>query len=189
MRWIRTLVGLAAAAALGGCAQLQLGEPVASIENIQKARGAGIAPMRLGNFALAPGLDQSLDQRVVVRTNTVYSPYESSFANYLKQTLATDLAAAGLLEPASAVMLEALLTDSKLDVPAGPATASVAARFTIRRTGAKVYDKELRATHDWHAGFLGVVAIQDGMNRYAQLYRKLVTQLLDDPEFQAATRR
>jgi hypothetical protein len=173
---------------LAGCAQLQLGQPVPSIDNIQKARASGIAPLSLGHFAIAPGKDVSLDQKVSARSNTIYSPYASSFARYLKETLAADLAAAGLLDPASAIVVEGWLTDSQLDVPTGQARGSVAARFTLTKAGARIYDKEHRASATWAASFVGVEAVPGAINEYGLLYRKLVAMLLDDPAFRAAAK-
>ena len=175
--------------ALGGCAQLRMGAPIPSIDNMQAARSAGIAPVALGTFALAPGKSPSMDQSVSVRSNTVYAPEGSSFARYLRATLTTDLEAAGLLDPASGIVIEGLLTDSQLDVPTGTARGSVAARFSVTRSGAKVYDKELRASAEWASSFIGVEAIPTAMNQYGLLYRKLVAMLLADAEFRAAAKR
>lgn len=173
---------------LCGCAQLRMGVPIPSIDNIQAARASGIAPVALGAFALAPGKNPSVDQYVTARTNTIYSPDGSSFARYLRATLATDLEAAGLLDPASGTVIEGLLTDSQLDVPSGQAHGSVAARFTVTRRGAKVYDRELRASAQWPSSFIGIEAVPEAMNQYGLLYRKLLALLLQDPAFRAAAK-
>ncbi|MCB2036597.1 MAG: hypothetical protein KDF56_06790 [Ottowia sp.] len=172
-----------------GCAQIQMGAPVPSVDNMQLARASGMPLVALGSFKPAPGVAASLDQGVSVRTNTVYSPYDHSFAKYLKEALAVDLAAAGLLDPASRRTIEADLTDSRLDVPSGQAEGSVAARFSVTREGARMFDKELRASAQWEAPFVGAEAIPAALNQYGLLYRKLVRQLLEDREFQAALRR
>ena len=190
--WTRRALACAAAfalLALAGCAQLRMGAPIPSIDNMQAARSAEIAPVALGKFALAPGKSPSMDQSVSVRSNTVYAPDGSSFASYLRATLATDLEAAGLLDPASGIVIEGLLTDSQLDAPSGTARGSVAARFIVTRSGAKVYDKELRANAQWASSFIGVEAIPMAMNQYGLLYRKLLSMLLADTEFRAAAKR
>jgi hypothetical protein len=187
MRRGAVLVAGLALALLGGCAQLKMGVPVPSIDNIQKARSAGVSPVAVGSFQLAPGKPGAMDQRVTARGNTVFSPYESSFARYLKEALAADLGAAGLLDPNSHVVIDGWLPDSRLDVPAGQATATVAARFTVTHDGVKRYDKELRASATWQAPFVGIEAVPAAINEYGLLYRKLVAMLLDDPAFRAAT--
>ena len=191
-RWASRALACAAALALlaiSGCAQLRMGAPIPSIDNMQAARASGIAPVALGAFVLAPGKSPGLDQHVSVRSNTVYAPDGSSFARYLRATLATDLEAAGLLDAASGIVIEGLLTDSQLEVPSGTARGSVAARFTVKRSGAKVYDKELRASADWASSFVGAEAVPTAMNQYGLLYRKLVAMLLADSEFWMAAKR
>lgn len=185
---LRLLAGAALLIA-AGCAQVPMGAPVASIDNIQKARTSGVAPLAVGNFALASGKEPAIDQRVSIRSNTVYSPYGSSFARYLQETLKTDLAAAGLLDAGSSLTLEGSLVDSRLDVPAGQAHGAVAAVFTLKRAGAMVYEKQHRAEAQWQASFIGVEAIPAAINQYGLLYRRLVGLLLDDADFQAAARK
>lgn len=189
---MRPRFALAAAlfAALAGCAILPLGAPVPSVQNIAKARAAGIAPVALGTFRLAPGIDPALDQKIVIRSNTVHSPTGSSFALYLRETLATDLRAAGLLDPASGIVVSGELLDSRIDVPTGtaPAWGTVAARFTVTRSGAPVYQREFTARAEWTTTFMGVETIPMAMNRYELLYRELMARLIDDPGFRQAAR-
>jgi len=189
MRGRSVVAALASAALLAGCAIAPMGPPVPSAENIMKARSAGLPAMAVGAFVLAPGKDPALDQKVSLRTNTIHSPYGSSFAAYLKETLASDLRGAGLLDPAAALVISGELTDSRLDVPMGMASAAIAARFSVNRAGAPVYTKELRADSSWNAGFNGFEAVPTAVNRYEQLYRQLAGKLLEDPEFLAAVKR
>lgn len=189
----RLLAGAAASAVLvlaTGCAQLKLGAPAPSIDNAQKAKASRMAPASVGSFALAPGRPKAMDEGLGVRSNTVSSPVDGSFAQYLKETLTVELKAAGLYDPASPLMLEGQLTDSQLDVPvSSPGTGRVAARFTVSRDKRVLYDKELVAQSSWESSFVGAVAIPTAMGQYSQLYRQLVSQLLDDPAFRAAAAR
>ena len=186
---LAALLAFAALGLLSACAQIRMGQPVPSIDNIRQARGAGIAPVALGGFVLAPGRPQSMDQRVSVRTNTVYAPTQSSFAKYLRETFATDLAAAGLLDPASSIVIEAQLTDNQLDAPSGHAHARVAARFKVLRGGRPVYDKELSASDSWESPFIGVEAIPQAINKHGLLFRELLRKLMADSDFVSAARR
>lgn len=182
-------MALASACVLAGCAITPLGPPVPSVDTIAKARAAGLPPLALGAFALAPGKDPGLDQKVSIRTNTIHSPFGSSFAAYLKETLAGDLRGAGLLDPASPVVISGQLTDSRIDAPVGASTATLAARFSVNRAGAVVYAKELRADSSWSSGFVGAEAVPMAVNHYEQLYRQLAGKLLEDGEFRAAVKR
>jgi hypothetical protein len=174
---------------LTGCAQIPLGDPAPSFENIQKARSSRTAPVAVGQFKLAPGADPDIDKGVSVRSNAVFSPVDGSFSQYLRQTLITDLQASGLYDAASPASLSGFLTGSTLDVPMDTGKASLSARFVLVRSGKTVYDKALRADASWPSTFIGVEAIPAGINQYSSLYHKLVGQLLDDPDYQAANPR
>jgi hypothetical protein len=189
---VRTCVGrrgwLAgmAFAGLAGCARIPLGEPAASFDNIEKAGRSGTAPVAVGAFQLDPGIRPSLDKGLSVRSNTVVSPVEGSFAQYLRQTLITDLQAAGLYDPASPSQISGFLMDSTLDVPFDTGRASLGARFVVVRSDRTVYDKVLKASANWPSSFVGMDAIPSGINQYGALYHTLVGKLLDDPDYRMA---
>jgi len=186
---IASLSLIAAASLLTGCAQIKLGAPVASVDNIQKAKSAGMAPVNVGEFSLAAGRDKALDAGVNLRTNTVSSPIGGSFAQYLKENLSVELRAAGLLDPASKTVITGQLTESSVDPASSQGKGSLGARFVVTREGRSVYDKELRATSTWESSFVGAVAIPAAINQYTALYRTLVGQLLDDPAFRTAVKQ
>jgi hypothetical protein len=171
--------------ALAACS-VPLGPPVATAQNVTAVRAQRLPPMALGTFSLAPGRDASLDQSVSMRTTFLRSPYAGSFSAYLKESMATDLRAAGLLDPQAPVVIDAQLTENQLSVPSGVARASLGARFGVKRAGVPVYDKELRASSEWSAGFVGIEALPNALNVYEQLYRKLTRTLLEDPDFRSA---
>ena len=179
---------LVGAALLTGCAQIKLGSPSASVDNIQRAKSAGMAPVAVGTFALAPGKSPALDTGIAVRSNTVSSPVQGSFAQYLKENLSVELRAAGLLDPASKTVISGLLTDSVLDAAMSQGKGSLGARFSVTRNGNKVYDKELKADSAWESSFVGAIAIPAAVNNYTALYRELVAKLLDDPAFRSAVK-
>lgn len=173
-----------ASAALTGCAQLHLGAPVASVDNIGKAKSIGAAPVALGEFK--PGAAVKDDAGISMRSNTILSPVQNSFAQYLKENLTVELRAAGLLDPASKTVVSGELTESKVDSASSKGTGSLAARFVVTRGGATVFDKQLRVESSWESSFVGAVAIPAAMNNYGALYRQLITKLLDDADFRKA---
>lgn len=171
---------------LTGCAQIPLGDPAPSFENIEKARASRTAPVAVGTFRITPGLNPEIDKGVSVRSHMLSSPVEGSFAQYLKQTLIANLKASGLYDASSKAVISGFLTDSMLDVPMDTGHASLGARFVLERTGKTVYDKELKASVSWPSSFIGAEAIPAGINQYGSLYQKLIGKLLDDPDFQIA---
>lgn len=170
---------------LTGCAT-PMGAPQASIDNTTKLRGAGLAPANLGSFTLAPGQSPSVDQGVGLRGSKVHSPYNDSFAQYLKETLRVELDAAGLLNASSPTVISGTLTESDADAAIGTGTAKLGARFVVTRGQTVAYDRTLRADASWESSFVGAVAIPLAAGQYQGLYRKLAGQLFEDPEFRKA---
>lgn len=169
-----------------GCAQLPLGNPTASFENIEKANVSRTAPVAVGLFKIDTQANAEIDKGLSVRSNTISSPFEGSFSQYLRQTLITDLQAAGLYDAAAQTTLSGFLTGSTLDVPIETGNASLSARFILVRTGKTIYEKELKASVTWPSSFIGVEAIPAGINQYSSLYHQLVGKLLDDPDYRSA---
>lgn len=184
-----TMLACVAAVLLMGCAQVKLGAPTPSVENIQKAKASPMEPVAMGDFKLAPGKSRALDLGVSIRSNTFYSPFDSSFAKYLGETLSAELRAAGLVDPVAKTTISGELTDSFVDAPASQGKGSLAARFVVQREGKTSFDKELKAASSWESSFVGAIAIPEAINQYVALYRALVGQLLDDPDFRKAVAR
>ncbi|CAN5823723.1 hypothetical protein BH11PSE8_BH11PSE8_30190 [soil metagenome] len=186
VRRVLVAASLAASVVLTGCAQFKLGAPAASMENIQKAKAVGMLPVAVGSFVLAPGKEPGIDKSLSLRGNPLVSPIDESFAKYLGETLRVELAAAGLIDPASATSIQGFLTASRADASIGSGSGALAARFVVMRTGRSIYDKELTVDASWESSFVGAVAIPAARNEYAALYRKLVGALLADPAFRKA---
>lgn len=182
------LAGLGFALLMTGCAQVKMAPPVASIDNTQLARASGMAPVAVTSFAPAAALPRSVDQALSIRSNTFYSPYDSSFAKYLQEALSVELRTAGLLDPESKTSIGGELTKSTVDAGASQGTATLGARFKVQRGGSTVYDKELVENDSWPSSFVGAVAIPDAINHYTALYRRLVARLLKDEAFTAAVK-
>ena len=174
---------------LSGCAQLKLGEPVASMENVQRIRSGMTVPVSVGEFAPAKELSSGANESFSVRSNTVTAPTDGSFSKYLRATLVAELEAAGLLQPSSPVTIRGELTRSRLEAPIGTGIGELAARFQVLRQSKMVYDRELSVSNQWPSIFVGAVAIPAAVNEYTALHRKLVAKLLEDKDFLAALKQ
>jgi hypothetical protein len=158
-----------------------------SLTNIQLLRTGEMPSFALGDFALAPGLPTRMDRSISIRADSVTAPGDGSFSHYLRQTLETELRAAGKLDPASATIISAQLTQSHVSTGT-PANGTLGARFHVERHGQTLFDREVVVGDQWESNFIGAVAIPMAMDRYTALYQRLVTQLLSDDEFRAAVR-
>lgn len=172
---------------LTGCAQMTMGQPQANLPNVAKLRSIGMEPVHLGAFKAAPGTSSSFDKEVGVRGgNTLGSPVEGSFAQYLRATLKADLESAGLLNPASPSAVTATLSANELDAGIGTGTGKLGARFVVTRAGATRFDKTVAVDASWESSFVGAIAIPMAKGEYEGLYRKLVAKLIDDADFRKA---
>lgn len=174
---------------LAGCANVTLDAAPASPALVEKLRAAQLRPAQVGAFTLAAGKPASMDSGLDGLRGNSLVPAKGSWAQLLKDTLVTELGAAGLLDPASTSIIEAQLTDSKVDAPVGVGTGRLAARFTVTRSGRRVFDKELAAEATWESSFVGGVAVPEAIRQYAALYKSLAAKLIDDTDFRKALAR
>jgi hypothetical protein len=182
------LVALAGAL-LVGCASVQTPAPTPTPETLDKLRQSNIAPSAVGKFGLAPGKSPEMDRTLGGLRGSSITPAGGTFSEQLKQTIVTELKAAGLYAENSKLVIEGQLTDSKVDAAVSVGTARLAAIFTVNRDGKRVYSKELAVDAQWESSFMGAVALPAAINQYNALYKKLAAKLFEDPEFRAATAR
>jgi hypothetical protein len=182
------LLGMVVVVSMTACANVQMPTPVASATNLEKIRQANIGPAQVGEFKLAPGKPEVMDRAVGGLRGSTISPSAGSYSKQLREELITELKGAGLLDPASSVLIEGELTDSMLDAAIGTGKGRLAARFRVKRNGHAVFDKELIVESFWESSFVGAVAIPAAINQYGALYKTLVGKLIDDAEFRAAVK-
>lgn len=173
---------------LPGCVRMPLAQPQASLANLQMARASMARPVQVGQFALAPGLDPSLDKGISARGSVMTSPYNDSMAAYLREVLVTELQAAGRIDARSPITLTGWLTRSSLQAPVGTGQGELGARFVVTSASATLYDRELSVSSQWPSAFVGADAIPTAFTQYSTLMHTLVGKLLADADFQAATR-
>ncbi len=179
------LIIIALAGLTAGCAQ-SLGAHQVSLQAIEMLRADSIPAMRVGTFALAPGHNPSMDRSVTIRSVNLSSPDNGSFAAYLGKALEMDLRAAGKLDANSTLVVQGLLTDSKVDTGISTGDAVLGAKFSLSRGGSTVFEKDVTVRSQWDSSFVGAIAIPEAMNQYTALYDKLILQLLIDGDFRRA---
>jgi hypothetical protein len=182
--------GAAVVMALGllltGCVTTQVGDHQPTIDTLSALRNASIARLNVGDFSLAKGLDPALDRGISSRGNPMKPPGNSTFSQYLRDSLITDLKAADKYDSASPYTVRGELTESQLHTPTSEASAALAARIYVQHAGQIVYDKVLRESKSWKSSFMGVIAIPEAFNQYTALYGALLEQLYADPAFREA---
>lgn len=171
---------------LAGCASVKMPAPAPSAANAQKLRATKLVPSQLGTFTLAAGKPATMDTTLGGLRGSTLSPTNGSFAGQLRDELAAELSAAGLLDPKSRIVIEGQLTDSMVDAAIGTGKGRLAAKIQIKRDGQTLFDKEIVAEATWESSFVGAVALPAAINQYGALYKTLVGKLFDDPDFKRA---
>ena len=168
--------------ATAGCATVPMGTPPPTLEGIQAIRSAPYPTLGVGNFRLDPAADSAIDRSVSARSITLKPP-EGSFAQFLEDCFRKQLQAAGKYSTTLGTAIDGQLTANELSA-AGTTTGQgrVGARIRVLRDGRILLEKSFEARGEWSASFFGVEAIPAAMNEYTTLYRKLVEQVLSDPE-------
>ncbi|WP_293501415.1 hypothetical protein [Roseateles sp.] len=176
----------AALAILAGCVSVKMPAPAPSAGNAEKLRTAKLVPSQMGSFKLAAGKPADMDTSLSGLRGSSVSPAGGSFAGQLRDEIAAELGAAGLLDAKSRFVVEGQLTDSMVDAGMSVGKGRLAARVQVRRDGQTLFDKEVVAEATWESSFVGAIAIPTAINQYGALYKTLAGKLFDDADFRRA---
>lgn len=183
---LRGAAALVAAALLSsGCVSTVIDEIPPSLETLQILRKAEVPPLALGQFTTAKGLNA---RNINIRGSTMHPAKGSTFAEFLGETFATELRAAGKFDPAAPLVLSGVLTESRASENMSSGKGALGAELTLSRGGKAVFSKPYRVETKWGSEFIGAIAIPDAFRNYNALYAQLVRQALSDPEMIAAMR-
>lgn len=183
---LQRLALIAGLAVLTGCASVKMPAPTPSAANAEKLRAAKLVPSQVGSFKLAAGKPAAMDTSLSGLRGSSISPTNGSFAGQLRDEIAAELGAAGLLDAKSRFVIEGQLTDSMVDAAMSTGKGRLAARIQVKRDGQTVFDKEIVAEATWESSFVGAIAIPAAINQYTALYKTLAGKLFDDADFRRA---
>lgn len=183
---VQRLTLAALLAVLTGCASVKMPAAAPSAANAEKLRATKLVPAQLGTFKLAAGKPAAMDTTLGGLRGSSVSPADGSFAGQLRDEIAAELTAAGLLDPKSRIVIEGQLTDSMVDAAIGTGKGRLAAKIQIKRDGQTLFDKEVVAEATWESSFVGAIALPAAINQYGALYKTLVGKLFDDADFKRA---
>ncbi len=174
---------------LVGCASVNLPAPSASAQNIEKLRAVALVQAQMGAFQLAAGKNPEMDRVLGGMRGSTISPAKGSFALQLRDELAAELKAAGMLDEKATTIISGQLTDSMVDAAISQGKGRLAAEISVTRSGQTVFKKELIVERTWESSFIGATAIPAAMNNYSALYKDFVSKLIEDVDFRKAMGR
>jgi hypothetical protein len=137
---------------------------------------ANVAPF---TTTLSPQKARSIN----VRGSTLSAPGNGDYAEYLRQTLMSQLTAAGKLSGNGAVTIGATLTEAEVNENMSTGSAALGARFVVSKNGTNVFDKNIRVSGNFKSNFIGAIAIPETFLQFNALFPKLIDQLTLDPDF------
>ena len=182
MKFVR-LAGLAiacmAASTLTGCVTVVAPPYQATIDNVRTLQTAPDGKVSLGQFtAKSPDLNH-----LSIRASTYNSPFNDSYADYLKEALRAELESAGKLALGAPVVITGELQTNALDPAVGTASAHISARIVVKRGNDVVFDKVVHGDSEWESSFIGAIAIPLARQQYGETLKKLIGNLFADPDF------
>ncbi|MEO6920721.1 MAG: energy transducer TonB [Collimonas sp.] len=132
--------------------------------------------------------NKSLDS-LSIRAGSYSSPYNGSYAEYLKAALRAELEGGSKFDAASPVIITGQLLENSVDGASfTTGTAKISARILVTQNGAKTFDKVVVGASQWQSSVFGPIAIPAARSNYIDTVRKLLTNLFADRDFQAALR-
>jgi hypothetical protein len=179
------LVLAAALALAAGCASTapNYQTPIANVNAAGNLPGS----LSVGRFELEKGRESELNS-VQARGVAFSSPVNGSYADYIAQAAASDLKAAGKLDPSAPLALTGTVRKNDLSA-AGINTndAEITVEFRLKDASGTRYEKTLTAHDEWESAFLGGIAIPRAIQNWVGTVQALLRKLYEDADFARAT--
>lgn len=157
-----------------------------AMDNVQALKTGSRSPVKLGVFAPG-GTDKQKVDALTIRGGSFSSPYNGSYAEYLREALRQELYMAGLLDENGPIEVSGVLLQNEIDASGfNTAHAAMEAQLVVRKNGTVRYDKTKSVRHEWESAFAGAVAIPKAHQNYGIVVQKLLNSFYSDAEFKQA---
>ncbi len=182
---IRLLLAIGVAVSVSGCIHQPIDTAGPSYQTVKLIRDAQLPPIALDEFGT--GSDPAIGSRSIsIRGSTMRPPKGGTFATFLRETMQSQLVAAGRYDPNAPTHVAAELTRNTAGENFATGKAVLAARFVVTREQKPVFERTYEVESRWKSEFIGAIAIPEAFEQYNALYGQLVTKVLSDPDFAAA---
>jgi hypothetical protein len=140
---------------------------------------------KVGEFTV-PEDQRAAINKISLRADSMTSPYNDSYAEYLREALKQELREAGRLDENADLEVNGVLLKNSVDAwDFKVGTARLSARFVVRKGTAVRYDNIVSVDHQWPSSFPAMIAVPTARDNYPLAVQKLIKQLLADPRFTA----
>lgn len=180
-RFTNALLAVAITIASTGCAVVAP-QYTASIENVQALKDSGNYTTKVTDFQ--PGKDKTYNNPIVLRSSTMTSPYNDSYASYVAEALKQELSLAKKLSADANTEITGTLLRNDIEA-AGVSigTVDLEARFVVKRGSQIRYDQVKSVRHEYPSAFAAAVAIPKAVQEYPVAVQKLLNLVYSDKSF------
>ncbi|OGB24478.1 MAG: hypothetical protein A3I66_10735 [Burkholderiales bacterium RIFCSPLOWO2_02_FULL_57_36] len=164
-----------------GCAMVAP-QYTASLENVQILKDSGNSTAKVAEFQASK--DKAYANPISIRSVSLASPYDDSYASYLTAALKQELSLAKKLSQDANVEISGTVLKNDIDTSGvSMSWAQVEARFIVKRNGQLRYDQVKSMKHEFPSSFAANVAIPTAILEYPVAVQKLLNQLYTDKAF------
>ena len=154
-----------------------------SVDNVQQLKRAGKTRVHVGKFTVAPENEKKLNN-LTFRGSNFTSPYNNSYAEYLKQAMKSELIEASRYRGNSKIIITGELLKNEFDASGiNTGLASISARIVVENNGRKKYNKIISVDHSWESSFGGATALPKAQMGYNDTVNKFLKKLFSDKQF------
>lgn len=179
--WKLAILGalLAASMLMAGCTAVSP-KYQATVDNVRALQAVSAGTVSVGQFTAK---DVGLNY-LTIRGSAYTSPYNDSYAEYLKEALRSELESAGKLGSKADVVITGQLLKNTLSASIGTGTATIAVQFMVIRNSSIIFDKVLSVDTQWESSFIGAIAIPVAQQNYVDTVKQVLGKLFSDKDFQ-----
>ncbi len=152
---------------------------------INDLKEMNIPPLKSGTF-----LDHESVNSITLRGGAMTSPFNNSYAEYLKKALEEDLKQSGHWDSHSKIIISGELVKNELDASGfSIGESDITAKFIVSKDNDIIYDKTHSIHHEWESSFVGAIAIPNAQNNYPVSIQKLLRKFFSDGDLLAVLKK
>lgn len=149
--------------------------------SINDLKEMDIQPLKSGSF-----LDHGSVNSITLRGGAMTSPYNNSYAEYLKKALEEDLKQSGHWDSGSEIVISGELISNELDASGfSVGESDISAKFVVSKNNDVIYNKIHSVHHEWESSFVGAIAIPNAQKNYPVAVQKLLRKFFLDNDLLA----
>jgi hypothetical protein len=146
---------------------------------VNELKDLDLPGMKSGEFTAA---NDSVNH-ISIRGGTMSSPFDNSYAEYLKKALEEELKQSSIWDLSSEIEITATLLKNELDASGlSIGECDLSANFMVNKEGSEIYNKVHSIHHEWESSFIGAIALPKAQQNYLVAIQKLLREFFLDQD-------